>query len=81
MVSIPIDEVLKIDQRTISSNTIISLFVDHPEHYKTDGFLNKANSRMTGTPFNISVNNTNYSGEEILKFLHQHLILSTNYDK
>lgn len=70
---IPKDEVISIKHGQISSNDIVAIYVSHPEKYINNGFLKNTTYKITGTPININPISTNFSSDEILKFLNKNI--------
>lgn len=73
MIIIPKDEIKLINENEISSNSFISIFVNQPEKYIKKGILKKMNYKLMGTPININPSISEFSSDEILKFLNKHL--------
>lgn len=73
MIIIPKSEIEFIKESQISSNSFISIYVNQPEKYVKKGFLKNMNYKITGTPININPNISNFSSDEILKFLSKNI--------
>lgn len=73
MIIIPKDEIEFINENKISSNSFISIYVNQPEKYIKKGFLKNMNYKLTGTPININPNISNFSSDEVLKFLNKNI--------
>lgn len=74
VIIIPKEEIECINENKISSNIFISIYVNQPEKYIKKGFLKNMNYKLTGTPININPNISNFSSDEILKFLKKNII-------
>jgi len=70
---IPKNEIELIKQNQISSSDFISIYVNQPTKYINKSFLKKTNYKFTGTPININPISTNFSSDEILKFLNKNI--------
>jgi len=70
---IPKTEIELIKQNQILSNDFISIYVSQPTKYINKDFLKKTNYKLTGTPININPISTNFSTDEILKFLNNNI--------
>lgn len=73
VIIIPKEEIECINENKISSNIFISIYVNQPEKYIKKGFLKNMNYKLTGTPININPNISNFSSDEILKFLKKNI--------
>lgn len=77
VIIIPKEEIKCINENKISSNIFISIYVNQPEKYIKKGFLKNMNYKLTGTPININPNISNFSSDEILKFLKKNIIIES----
>lgn len=70
---IPKNEIVSIREHIIPPNNFVLIFVKNPENYIRKGFLKNTNYKITGTPININPITTNFSSDEILKFLNKNI--------
>lgn len=73
IIIIPKNEIEFINENKISSNSFICIYVKQPEKYIMKGFLKNMNYKLTGTPININPIISNFSSDEILKFLNKNI--------
>ena len=66
---IPKNEIVSIREHNVPPNNFVLIFIKDPEKYIRKGFLQNTNYKITGTPININPITTNFSSDEILKFL------------
>jgi len=70
---IPKNEIVSIREHNVPPNNFVLIFIKYPEKYIRKGFLQNTNYKVTGTPININPISTNFSGNEILKFLNKNI--------
>ncbi|WP_312194961.1 STM3941 family protein [Epilithonimonas vandammei] len=70
---IPKNEIVSIKEHIVPPNNFVLIFVKDPEKYIRKGFLKNTNYKITGTPININPITTNFSSNEILKFLNENI--------
>lgn len=71
MIFINKDEINLIKENEISENSFISIYVKNPEKFVNKNILKNMNYKMTGTPIYINPSISNFSCEEIMKFLEE----------
>lgn len=70
---IPKNEIVSIREYNMPPNNFVLVFVKNPDKYIRKGFLKNTNYKITGTPININPISTNFSSDEILKFLNKNI--------